>query len=418
MEIVKKVLIVVLLLVVVLSGYFYFQFKSSGVSLINGANQVDEVANPNYGQYVSPDDIVRNKEGLKGVTKKHYSKHIAYIAPNGKPIFIVANDSVSDEQLLRAYNILAMYLTSDNGYDMKAVANKVAESNQMLFMPDGADGQSKTPMLAIPGQPLYYAEVPTDGGKWYLENDYEHRDAAFEEILHFVHDNGIGIASKQGALPELQKEIYAATINSLPTNEADWGKKGLWGLNSKDWLVELKNEGSLEQEYLASVVDSYYGLWAPFTEREGGMWGLYVAKTRDEIKTKDPKGFEVVEKLLPSHLSYMVRVDPSFEGTFSLSVNEQPYTLKSRYIKDVRLTGSNDSSLIGNDLDNIFMGNSGHNTIDGMSGFNVIQLSGASSEYEIDLENNIIVDTKKRDGSITYKHINLLRFTDKDITIN
>ena len=57
-----------------------------------------------------------------------------------------------------------------------------------------------------------------------------------------------------------------------------------------DHVDELEAEGSLAQEYIASVIDSYYGLWGPWDEAEGGMWGIYVAKTRDEMTRVDPAG--------------------------------------------------------------------------------------------------------------------------------
>lgn len=50
--------------------------------------------------------------------------------------------------------------------------------------------------------------------------------------------------------------------NALTTNKSKWGKEGLWGLDSKEWLDELSKEKSLEQEYIVSVIDSYlyYGM--------------------------------------------------------------------------------------------------------------------------------------------------------------
>lgn len=59
----------------------------------------------------------------------------------------------------------------------------------------------------------------------------------------------------------------------------------------------MSREGSLEQEYIVSVIDSYYGLWEPWTEGTGGMWGSYVAKTRYEIAEKGSrwaKGIRVI----------------------------------------------------------------------------------------------------------------------------
>ncbi|PID87647.1 hypothetical protein CSB07_00495, partial [Candidatus Gracilibacteria bacterium] len=54
------------------------------------------------------------------------------------------------------------------------------------------DGANKV-AEKINAQPLYQNEIQTEGGDWYIKQNYKHRDAAYEEILHFVHDNGIGV---------------------------------------------------------------------------------------------------------------------------------------------------------------------------------------------------------------------------------
>lgn len=423
-RIIKILLIIIpVILIIAIAGKWYL-FDNNKI-LSTEINTVREnFENQNYKVFVSESDIVKDKSRLKGLYKKYYDKFISYKAPNGKDIFIVANKQVTDDQLLRVYNILSMYLEADNGYDMEAVANKVADSGSVIVMPDGADGESKTPGLAVLGQPVYYEEAPTEGSKWYIENNYEHRDAAYEEILHFVHDYGIGTQNSSGVLPELQKEIYSATIQSLPKDKNNWSKEGLWGLgedaSTKEWLLELEKEGSLEQEYLASVVDSYYGLWAPYTESEGGMWGIYIAKDRAEIKEKDPNGYAIVSKLLPGYITYMARIEPTFEGTFKMYLDKQePYTYKSQYLLNARLIGVKASNLVGNSQDNILMGNKGDNIIDGGEGTDVVQLSGAYEEYSISKDSNeniiMIKDLKDRDGTDELKNIEILRFTDRDI---
>ena len=233
-----------------------------------------------------------------------------------------------------------------------------------------------------------------------------------------VHDFGIGTASNPGALPTLQQEINNAMENALPANEDDWGKSGvgLWGYGSKDWLEELSKEGSLEQEYLVSVTDSYYGLWESYSETDGGMWGIYIAKTREDIKEKDPIGYKLVESFLPPYFTYMDRLDDSFSGTFNMTLDiNETYTYKSQYITNLRLTGSNNTNIIGNDLDNILLGNSGNNILDGGYGIDIVQFIGASYEYILD--GNVITDTLNRDGQDTLINIEVLRFTDKDIEI-
>jgi len=377
--------------------------------------------NPNYKKCISTEDIIRDTGKLGGVYKKHYNKYMQYIAPNGKSINIVAQDKVTDEQILKAYNQLSFYLKDHGTYKKAQVANKIAENGAVLVMLNGADGESNIPEEAVQGQPLYQMEVPTVGSKWYTENNYEHRDAAYEEILHMVHDYGIGTVNTKGALPELQQQIYKATMNALPKNKADWGKKGLWGLESKEWLVELEKEGSLEQEYLASVVDSYYGLWEPFTERAGGMWGIYTSKSRNQIKKNDPMGYKIVSEFLPSYITYMARVEAEFEGTFKMHYDEkEPYTHKSKYLQNARLLGSKNTGLTGNAADNILIGNSGNNRIDGKEGHDAVQFAGSSSEYKITkMDNSIIVeDNLNREGINTLMDIEVLRFTDKDVKVS
>ncbi len=91
-----------------------------------------------------------------------------------------------------------------------------------------------------------------------------------------MHDTGIGVDQYErfyGALPAYQAEIRNAQVSALASN--------LWGVGSENqaWIQELSAENSLSQEYLAAVVDSYYGLWGAWSENNTyGMWGLYVAK--------------------------------------------------------------------------------------------------------------------------------------------
>lgn len=95
--------------------------------------------------------------------------------------------------------------------------------------------EGKEPRLNA--QPLYDHETPADGSKWFMNNNSNHRDAAFEEIFHLVHDTGIG-TNQPGALPAFQTELEAAAEAAL----------------------------------------------------ENGLWGIYIAKTREEVQSLDPKG--------------------------------------------------------------------------------------------------------------------------------
>lgn len=215
-----------------------------------------QITNENYIPYVDKYSIIRDTDPLGGGASKYYSKYIDYIAPNGKPIRILAQDKVTDSQVLYAYALLEFYLSnlSDD------VANKMAENEAILIIPNGTHGETKMSMNAMLGQELYQNEISNIGSQWYMENDYEHREAGMEEIFHLVHDFGIGTTQNPQADNALSQKIAEATSNALPTSKDNWGKDRLWGFDSKEWLVELETEGSLEQEYFVSVLDSYYGL--------------------------------------------------------------------------------------------------------------------------------------------------------------
>ncbi|ONI44900.1 hypothetical protein AN642_01995 [Epulopiscium sp. SCG-B10WGA-EpuloA2] len=302
------------------------------------------------------------------------------------------------------------------------VSNQMVNNDAILIIPNGTHGETKMSIDALFGQDLYQNEISNVGSKWYMDNDYEHRDATMEEIFHLVHDYGIGTSQNPQADNKIAQKIADATQNALPKNKEFWGIEGLWGLGDLDWLLELEKEGSLEQEYFVSVLESYYGLWEAWTEADGGMWGSYIAKTRNEIKQKDALGYEMITSFLPKYINTLMPVDESFTGTFDMNYNpDKPYTFKTQYLKHIILHGKNNINIIGNNQDNIFMGNAGCNEIDGKTGTNIVQLKGLSSEYIITNDENgtitIIDNISDRDGKLILKNIHILRFTDKDIEL-
>ena len=353
-----------------------------------------------------------------------FCKYTEVIAPNGGPIRIFAQREISNEQLIYSRSVLEFYLEdvpgTRHGADKTEIANTMAENGANLLIFKGYDGEfeffeSEEDWRGMDGQALFEDEIAVPGSAWYIDNVFEgHRDATFEEILHLVHDNGIGIDVDHmppGAAPEFQREIRAAQINALETN-------GLWAQDdrTKDWIAELRDEGSLTQEYLASVIDSYYGLWGAFDERDGGMWGIYVAKTRDEIAEKDPMGFELMEAFFKPYLTFDARIDPAFDGVFSMAFDREfPYTHKAQYLVRATLTGTLNSGLRGNGQDNILRGNRGSNFLDGGDGFDTVVFGGAAADYEISREGELLIvnDTiEERDGRDSLQAVEQLQFYD------
>ena len=340
----------------------------------------------------------------------NFDKYTRVIAPNGGSIHIVAQSRVSEEQVIRSRSVLEHYLKnlsgSAYGNDKSAVANKMAENKAILCLLNGKDDGTNPLATKVTGQPLYEHEIQVEGHTWYMNQDYEHRDATFEEILHLVHDKGIGVddngvPSTRGASPKFQQDIRTAQKNGLLNK--------LWGMGEDKWIKELTNENSLSQEYLAAVVDSYYGLWGAWKKSSThGMWGFYIAKSRADLKTDDPMGYELMNnKFFHTYLNYNARIHPTLNGNFSLKFdNSKPYTHHSRYLKMVTLLGNNDNSVTVNELDNNITGNSGVNTV---------IFSGNSSEYSIKTVGSVTTVTDKqtnRDGKNTLKSIEILKFKD------
>ncbi|WP_051252565.1 hypothetical protein [Ferrimonas kyonanensis] len=344
-----------------------------------------------------------------------FNRYTKVVAPNGKAIHILAQDQLSDNQIVRARSILEHYLTplagSEFGSDKTAVANKMTDNHATLLLLNGSDDGSN-PATELEGQPLYQNEIQVEGHPWYIEQNYEHRDASFEEILHMVHDTGIGVDQGQqfaGALPAFQSEIRSAQVAAL--NGALWGI----GEENKGWIQELTAENSLSQEYLAAVIDSYYGLWGAWQQSQTqGMWGLYIAKTREEIRQEDPAGWQLMShKFFHPYLTYNARIDESFSGDFSLKLNHsRPYTHHSQYLKDVTLTGDKAANVIVNGFDNHITGNRAKNRV---------IFSGQSAQYTVETrsDGSVVVSdmVDDRDGVNTLVGIETLGFSDTDISL-
>ena len=357
------------------------------------------------------ENIIPNSLGKE--YSNNFNRYTNVVTPNGGKIHIVAQSNLTDEQIVRARSTLEHFLEnypgSKYGSDKSELANKMSENGAILTLLNGQDDGNNP--VEVNGQALFENEIQVEGHPWYINQDYNnHRDATYEEILHLVHDYGIGIDghnSFPGAMPEYQSEIREAQKNALSNN--------LWGIDAERWINELIDENSLTQEYLAALIDSYYGLWGAWTDSNThGMWGIYVAKTRDEILTEDSIGAEIMNnKFFHPHLTYNARIDSSFNGNFSLRFDSsKPYTNHSQYLKDITLLGSNDISVSINQLDNNITGNQGINTV---------IFSGNSSEYIINISDNkasVIDKISDRDGINILQNIEKLEFKDQTIELN
>ena len=176
-------------------------------------------------------------------------------------------------------------------------------------------------------------------------------------------------------------------------------------------LDELEAENSLAQEYIAAVIDSYYGYWGAFDEEPGGMWGIYVAGTRDEIYELDPAGGFLLESFLPEMVGYEARLDSEFVGTFHMSFDAaEPYTHKSQYLLKVTLTGDAAAGIVGNAADNELRGNGADNILDGGDGEDTVVFCHRAVEATVEREGDSLIVTGPagRDELRSVEHLHFL----------
>ncbi|QZT35674.1 hypothetical protein K5X82_10105 [Halosquirtibacter xylanolyticus] len=374
---------------------------------IDSLTKVD-ITSSEQGIVPLPDDISSKMRDV-------FSKYTKVTAPNGRPIHIFAQSGVSNAKVVRARQILAMYLTdvkgSKYGSFKSLIANSMADRNAALYFFNTEDDKeqhmSSLTFAPFNGQDLYASEAFVEGSPEYIQNSP--RDASYEEILHLTQDYGI-----TPMLPQYQKEIYDRAHDAVSSN--------IYMPPS-----ELP-KADYDQEYLASVWDVYLDAWA--YQDPPAQYGEYLYNTREMLKEKDPIGYGLVEAFLPAVLTYNAHIYELFEGTFHLDYREDfSYTHKSKHLRDATLTGTlnsglqgnqYDNNLTGNIADNTFIGGKGDDYIDGNDGTDTVVYEGMYSEYEITITGTKTVIKDKvsdRDHTDTVIHIEKLQFKDRTISI-
>jgi hypothetical protein len=356
-----------------------------------------------FGVVALPDDVGRTLTGL-------FSKYTKHVAPNGKPIHIFGQSRVSDLQMARAREILKYHLEdapgTKYGSDKTAIANRMGDVRATLIYTDTQARAFAMYDILEPSklrlQDLYATESPVEGSYVYLHNEAEPggfftRDASYEEIMHLVHAKGL-----EDEMPEYHEAIVKAENRAVEADIYHYGSPA-------------------PHEYIISGFDIYFGLWEHNPQGDGTSFGPeYPFHTKAEMKAGDRPLYDLVDGFWPDYLTYNAYIDSSFEGTFSIAYEEDlEYTLKSRYLVNVTLTGTNDSGIRGNDQDNTLVGNAGDNRIDGGDGRDRAIYSGAAAEYRIEHQGGatVVVDTVAgRDGTDRLTSVETLVFRDKKIS--
>jgi len=376
--------------------------------------------------------VIYLPDSVPSVIRDVFDRYTRILAPNGKPIHFLAQAGWTEDQILKARNVLEYILTENPGSiygnTKDKVANSMSNRNATMVLFNTVEDLEKafrsTPLekVNLSMQDLRSNECPAEGTKDYM--NHITRDASFEEIWHLVHDNGI----KQ-TLPVMIAEMRKA-------NDAA-ARKG-WKAWPEDEPQEHPNE------YVGVLLDNYLDLWTIRPKKYEGRdigpkdvpegtshFGRYFANSRKKLKKDDPTGLAVIKKFFKPYLTYNTYLPKNFKGTFSLAFDKnKAYTYKSRHLKDVTLRGNNPANLIGNGMDNKLTGNSGDNQLTGSAGNDclyggagndTVVFSGNYQEYSISKKDGKITVTdkkKNRDGQDLLINIEQIQFRDKRIKLS
>jgi len=374
----------------------------------------------------TPGGVVALPEQVPELFRRHFVKYTKLVAPNGKPIHILAADGWTDDQIRHGRDVLEFLLSdhpgSAHGDDKRDIANAMADRRAtMVFFNTEEDleaaGRELFRGADLSMQDLRANECPAPGDADYMA--HATRDAAYEEIWHLIHDYGI-----KPTRPAMIAEMRAAN---------DAAQRSGW----RGWPDDEPQEHP--NEYVGVLIDNYYDLWAvhptlyearpiePGDVPAGqSHFGRYFAGSRAAMRAEDPAGYALIREFLPPHLTYTPTLPEDFEGSFSMTFDPQAaYTYKTRHLRNATLAGANDSGLTGNEHDNVLTGNAGDNTLtgaggndtlEGGAGRDVASFSGASADYELehDGETTTVTDSVEgRDGVDVLRGIELLRFQDE-----
>ena len=397
-----------LLLIALLAACKKDTSKANFTSQVEGNSAAAVASLQDLNTDVSPIGVIELPSSVDSKIRSTFKWYTKVVAPNGKPIHMLAQSNWTDEQVAYTRTILEHYLTSDLSIfygDKTAVANRIADSHGAMTMFNGANDVSNN-NSGVNGQDLQADETVAVGTADYLNASV--RNAAFEEILHFVHDLGLA-----PAFPSFQMELEAATVNALDNQIfTPWGS-----LPVADY----------DNELLAAYNDAYWGL----TAHNGGFDNPYVFLSRPAAEAGDPLSTAMLQKIMPAHINATMLVSSSFTGTFVTTFDGGlVYTHQSQYYRDVRLLGSNDANLIGNAMNNTLTGNGGSNLLTGGRGNDHLNggagandrasYVGERSEYTINTVGGIttIIDnTPNRDGVDTLENIEQAVFVDQTVTL-
>ncbi len=327
---------------------------------VNGENIIPSL--PYIDISFSETGIVDLPESIDPMFTSVASRYTHIVAPNGDPIPFLIQDNFTDIQILHARRVLESYLTNipdtQWGSNKTLIANSIGATNAILFLLNDESEYDNPDLWAlidagVDGQDLLATEVFPEGSPAYINST--ERDATYEEILHFIHGYGIQLAA-----PGMQTAIVSAM---------DIAISGEYYNPLSDLPLE-----DYDEEYLAMGLECYFGLWAHDPSGNGYCGDQeYAFINREAMEVGDSLLFSIISGFLGDTWEYAAVLPESFGSEFHLQQdNNLNYTYRSKYLKNVNISGGSSASIYGNDYINSFFGSSGDNHFQGFSGDDII----------------------------------------------
>lgn len=367
------------------------------------------------------DGIVDLPASVDARIRAVFGRYSQITAPNGQRIHFLAQPGVEDTLLFRARGMVNQHLFDVEGTTLGAdksglrsamAANDVAVA--VIAHPSSFDPQDADVAAFLD---LFDGVVGTvDASQMAMEasGTYLLPSPAIDPSL----GNTAVLVKRLGL--DVTTPDFATT---LATVAEDAALAGRWRPAS----------ASTAEDYLALIVDVYYGIWGhdPRGDGTAGASGEYDFHLRSQMELGDPAAVALIESFFAPTHRYPAFLDASFDGTFEMAFDPVlPYTHRSRYLERAGLRGTATARINGNELDNLFVGN-GEGTVfegrggnDGMdtgAGLDVLVLSGPMSEYLITTPSigvTRIEDTvMNRDGIDDLRGVTRLEFSDGSLDL-
>jgi hypothetical protein len=349
---------------------------------------------------------------------KVFQRHSAFLLDDGTQVPILVQRGVPDIMVEHIRDLLEQMLAPVEGTlfagEKPAVARAVADSGAALMIFRSNASRPAEPLASLAAAGITGVAINADGVVLPGSADETQRgraDVAESVLLRFVWDFGIA-----RVLPEFEDAVHARAIAAA--------EAGLYTETDDN-----SDPGRLALRFLLDAYATFYGRRAHIPEATTPWPFAYAPRSREQMEERDPGTVETLEAFFPRFETRAARLWPGLRGEFSMTFDPAfPYTHRSRYLDNAELAGPGESTLRGNERDNIlrgsqaantFIGMGGDDAVDGREGLDTAVYRGRLSEYHIEIEGGVafVIDlVEGRDGSDTLVDVERLRFADAEVS--